>query len=297
MAALFGLASIVATSHALAQDAALRGVVTDQSSGEPLPAVNVVIRDGDGGLNGSTTDANGYYFISRIKPGSYRLSVSFVGYATLVDSLVVHGAEVRTLNFALAPTTITGSEIVVEADEPRTAAVSAGLQVIRPQQLEMVPVPDVSGDLMAYLQVLPGMFTTGDRGGQLFIRGGTPAQNLTMIDGMPVHQPFHIIGFFSAFPAEIVRQSDVYAGGFGAGYGGRVSSVIDVTTRNGNKQDLEGSASMAPFLTALHLEGPLVKGKASVLVSVRESLVERLVPEVWSGSEPFRFGDQFVKVH
>jgi hypothetical protein len=223
--------------------------------------------------------------------------VSFVGFETYNDEIYFGISEAITRNFSLRPTTITGEEVVVESERPRSAITTAGLQTIRPEQLEMVPVPDISGDLMGYLQILPGMFTGGDRGGQLFVRGGTPSQNLTLLDGMPVYQPFHIIGFFSSFPAEIIRQSDVYAGGFGARYGGRVSSVIDITTRNGNKKGYEGSASIAPFLTALHFEGPLVEDRASVLISLRESLIERLFPETWSGAEPFRFGDQFVKVH
>ena len=296
-ACLACLLPIVSPNVVLGQRAALRGSVRDASNGEPLPAVNVVLRNPDGVVKGSTTDENGHYFIAQIRPGSYTLAASFVGYETQTYPIELAGDVLETRDFSLVPTQIQGEEIVVESEAPRTASVTAGLQTIRPVQIEMVPVPDISGDLMGYLQILPGIFTSGDRGGQLFVRGGTPSQNLTLIDGMPIYQPFHIIGFFSSFPSEIVRQTDFYAGGFGARYGGRLSSVIDVTTRNGNKYDFGGSVSVAPFLTSLHVEGPLSKGKTSMIVSVRESLAERLTPGFWSGAEPFRFGDQFVKVH
>lgn len=288
---------VIGPHPVLGQRAVMRGLVTDASNGEPLPAVNVVLRDSEGALKGATTDGNGYYYVGQIRPGSYRLSVSFVGYETQTYVIDLKGDALETRDFSLVPTTITGAEVVVESEAPRTAAVTAGLQTIRPVQIEMIPVPDVSGDLMGYLQILPGVFTSGDRGGQLFVRGGTPSQNLALVDGMPIYQPFHIIGFFSSFPSEIVRQTDFYAGGFGARYGGRLSSVIDVTTRNGNKYDFEGSVSVAPFLTSMHVEGPLSEGRTSVIVSLRESLAERLAPGLWSGAEPFRFGDQFVKVH
>ena len=82
--------------------------------------------------------------------------------------------------------------------------------------LERVPMPDVSSDLMAYLLTMPGVVTVGDRGGQLFVRGGTPTQNLVLIDGMRIYQPAHIVGFYSVVPADILAYADVYAGGFGA---------------------------------------------------------------------------------
>ena len=173
----------------------------------------------------------------------------------------------------------------------------AGLQTITPKQIETVPMPDISGDLMAYLQVLPGVMSPGDRGGQLFIRGGTPAQNLVLLDGIPLIQPFHIVGFFSAFPSEIIRSVDLYAGGFGAEYGGRLSSVLDISSRNGNKQRYEGSASIGTFLTSLSVEGPLVPGKASFIGTIRESLMKDAVPSSLTGNLPFDFGDEFAKLH
>src|SRR5690606_24875027 len=149
--------------------------------------------------------------------------------------------------------------------------------------------PDVEGDLATYLQTLPGVVTLGDRGGQLFVRGGTPSQNLVLIDGLLVYQPFHIIGFFSAFPQELVQSVDVYAGGFGPRYSGRVSSVIDVTMREGNKQRFEGAASVSPFLASARAEGPLRRGAVSFLASLRSSVIEPVAPTLIGQELPFQF--------
>jgi hypothetical protein len=119
-----------------------------------------------------------------------------------------------------------------------------------------VPVPAASRDLAAYLQTLPGVVTTGDRGGQMFIRGGTHTENLTLMDGLLIHQPFHILGFFSAFPEELISSVDFYAGGFGARYSGRTSSVLDVRMRDGNRNEYAGTGSVSPFVAEPVLEGP-----------------------------------------
>jgi hypothetical protein len=129
------------------------------------------------------------------------------------------------------------------------------------------------------------------------VRGGTPTQNLVLLDGMPIFQPFHVVGFYSAFPADLIAYADAYTGGYSARYGGRLSSVIDVHTRNGNKQRLTGAASVAPFLSAVRLEIPFVPERLSILASVRESVIERIAPDLLGQELPYRFGDRFLKLH
>ena len=190
------------------------------------------------------------------------------------------------------------AEVVVESQRAAGAGVGmVGLETIRPSALARIPMPSVSADLAAYLQMMPGVVTTGDRGGHLFVRGGTPTQNLVLIDGIPVFQPFHIVGFYSAFPADIIAHADVHAGGFGARYGGRLSSVIDISTRNGNKKRVVGAASLAPFLGSVRIEVPLLPERVSLMASVRESVIERVSPDVLGQDLPYRFGDRFVKLH
>ena len=102
-------------------------------------------------------------------------------------------------------------------------------------------------DLAQYLQVLTGVIFSGDQGGQLYIRGGTPIQNKVLMDGMVIYNPFHSIGLYSVFDADIIRGADIYTGGFNAEYGDRISSIMDITTRDGNKKRIAGKVSANTF--------------------------------------------------
>jgi outer membrane receptor protein involved in Fe transport len=119
------------------------------------------------------------------------------------------------------------------------------VQKITPKEIDKLPSIGGEPDIAQYMQVLPGVVFTGDQGGQLYIRGGSPVQNKVMMDGMIVYNPFHSIGLFSVFDTDIIRNADIYTGGFGAQYGGRISSIMDVTTIDGNQNEFEGNASIA----------------------------------------------------
>jgi len=285
-------------SDASGQSATIRGFVSDRYDGQTLQGVNVYVEQDGRLVAGTATDVNGFYVISGLNPGSYRLMASFIGYIAYADTLEVRAGHVITRNISLVQGDAVLEELVVESERDAGAvAVAAGLQKIQTADIERVPAPGASADLIGYIQTLPGIVSVGDRGGRLFIRGGTSTQNATSIDGIPVYQPFHIVGFYSAFPLEIVQRVDLYSGGYSARYGGWASSIIDVTTRNGNKNRLSGSASLATFMSTAHIEGPLVPGRVSVLASVRESLIERIMPEMLGQRMPYRFGDRFLKIH
>ncbi len=291
-------ASFLLTSFAAAQDVTLRGFVTDATNGQPLLGANVALLQADEILRGGVTNEQGIFSISRIAPGRYVLAVSYVGYATHRDTLRL-GRDVLVLqvNVALEPAAKEIDEVVVTTERDTGAGkVDAGLQRIRPKDMQRIPTPGPSGDLAGYLQSLPAIVSMGDRGGQVFVRGGTPSQNLILMDGSLIYKPFHIIGFFSAFPEDLVSNVDLYAGGFGARYSGRISSVIDVTMRGGNNRRFQGSASISPFLTGARLEGPIKKGQASILGSFRTSLIEETAPDVLGQVLPLRFEDWFFKI-
>jgi hypothetical protein len=292
-----GLA-LSAASPAQAQTASVRGFVSDEADGQGLPGVNVVLENEAGTTRGAATDVDGFYFLSGVEPGRYVLRASFLGYATYTDSLTLVPGEVRQLDVELGVGQTELDAVTVESERTSGAAnVTAGLQSIRTQDIELVPTPDVSGDLASYLTTVPGVVTTGDRGGQLFIRGGEPSQNQVLIDGVPLYQPFHVLGFYSAFPSDILNRADLYAGGYGARFGGQLSSVLDVATRNGNKRRFNASASVAPFVSAAIVEGPLVPDRVSFLGSGRVSVIEQGAGRYVGQELPYEFGDVFGKVH
>ena len=281
-----------------AQQASLSGFVTDESSGRPLELVNVVLRGADGDLRGATTNRDGLYLLSRIRPGRHELIVSYVGYETFIDTLDFEPGESKTVNPSLSPSGEELDEVLIETERfGGGARVTAGQQTIRAADIESVPGLDVSSDLAAYLTAQPGIVSTGDRGGQLFIRGGEPSQNHIQLDGILLYQPFHILGFYSAFPSDIINRADVYAGGYGSKFGGRISSVLDISSRSGHTRRFGGSAAASPFLSSLMLEGPLFRDRISFLASVRQSNLEDGASRYVDDPLPFNFGDAFGKIN
>jgi len=288
-------------SSALAQEAdqnaVVQGFVRSASDGRALQGANVVVRDTTGTIqSAAAADADGFYQIAQLDPGRYYFQASFVGYQSYRDTLRLTSGERRTLTVALesAPRQLEG--VVVEGRQPVEEA-EAGLRKIESADIESIPTPGPGSDLSSYLRGLPSVTTTGDRGGRLYVRGGTPSQNLVLVDGIPIYKPFHIIGFYSAFPGDLVSSTDFYAGGFGAEYTGRISSVLDVQLRPGNTGDYEAAVGAGPFLGSVQFEGPLQQGSSSILVNARHSLIEQSGPTVLGQEAPYKFYDLTTKIH
>jgi hypothetical protein len=272
------LAAIVLGGPAAAQtDGIVRGVVTSAEDGEVLQGANIILTGVDSDIRRTAvTDANGFYEIRNVVPARYRVRTSYVGFATHQDTLDV-SAERRSYNVALSPTAQRLDEVRVEVERGGTQR-QAGLQTVGAQDLDRIPTPGPGGDLASYLQTLPGVVAGGDRGGGLNIRGGKTSQNLFLVDNLPLVKPLHISNFYSSFPQGAVKGADVYAGGFGAEYMGKISAVVDVTLRKGNMQEYAGSASVSPFVSSARVEGPIEKGRQSFLAIVRRSTVEETGP-------------------
>ncbi len=295
---LTGFAALASTASQ-AQTTSLRGFVTDAAAGQPVLGANVAVwSPGDpGALRGAAADADGFYAVPGLAPGRYVARATAVGYQTRVDTLDVRAGG-TTWDVALNPATAELGAVTVESERTAGSAnVEAGFQRIRAEDIAVIPAPDVTGDLANYLVALPGIVASGDRGGQLFVRGGDPSQNAVFLDGMPVFQPFHVLGFYSAFPADLLQNADVYAGGFDSRFGGVLSSVLDVTARPGNLRRLAASASVAPFVAGASVEGPLVRDRLSVLASARISTVEALAAQYVRADLPFAFHDVMGKVY
>jgi len=295
---LFGLLTILVSAPAFSQQALIRGFVSDGSTEQTMQGASVTLFSNNVVIKGVVSDADGYFLINRIAPGTYTFQVSFIGFKSFEEELEIQPGSVIERTVLLSPIQLEIGEVIVEAEaEGGATAVIAGLETVVPADIARVPVPGVSGDLAGYLQTLPGVVIQGDRGGQIFVRGGAVDQNLALLDGLPVYMPFHILSFYSAFPEDIVNRVDFYTGGFGAEYGSRVSSIIDVKARNGNKQNIAGAVGFAPFLSEARFEGPIIRNRASLIVNLRQSFIEELFPNLLGQRMPYRFGDRFAKLH
>jgi hypothetical protein len=175
--------------------------------------------------------------------------------------------------------------------------INTGVTTVTPRELKLLPSSGGEPDLAQYLQVIPGVVFTGDQGGQLYIRGGSPAQTGIYLDGVTIYNPFHSIGLFSVFETEAIRNVDVYTAGFGAQYGNRTSAIVDIHTKDGNKNNLSGIVSASPIMSRIMLEGPLVKSKTtdgagiSFLVTGKQSYLDQTSKSLYGGfGEPFTSG-------
>ena len=283
-----------APSAATSQQASIHGIITSSSTDSPLEGVAVVLEAGGEEPYGTITDRNGFYQIGGIEPGSYLLRGQQIGFAPHSDTVVFAAGERLTQNLQLEPSAVAIEGVLVSGARGATVR-DMGRQRVTAADLRLVPVPAGSGDLAAYLQTLPGVTTTGDRGGHLFVRGGTAAENLILVDGIPIYQPFHILGFFSVFPEDLVSSVDFFAGGFGARYHGRTSSVLDVALRDGNPNEFRGMGSASPFLAEVLLEGPLAPG-VSWLASARRSLIGGTSEALLGTRQPLNFDSQLFKL-
>lgn len=286
-----------------AQNNIIRGFVYDKETGEPIIFTNVYLYKTS---YGAATDENGYFSITRIPDGNYTLIVTFLGYDTLREPVSVKGNTIlnRKIYINKGSYELEGISITAEYTEQRTETRTSVVK-ITPKQIKQIPTIGGQADLAQYLQVLPGVIFTGDQGGQLYIRGGSPIQNKVTLDGMVIYNAFHSIGLFSVFETDILRTADIYTGGFNAEYGGRISSVMDLTTRDGNKKRFAGKVGASSFGSNLLLEGPLVKqkssgeGSSSFILSFKNSYLEQssklLYKYIDKDGLPFNYTDLYLK--
>ncbi len=290
--------------NTFAQSGNIRGFAYEKETGEPAIFTNVYLK---GTTLGTTTDVNGYFSISKVPAGSYTLMVTMFGYDTLATPVAVKENEIVTKKLLIKKSSIQIQTVEISAEkQEQKTDVQMSVNKITPKEIKQVPTIGGEPDIAQYLQVLPGVVFTGDQGGQLYIRGGSPIQNKVLMDGMIVYNPFHTIGLFSVFDADIIRNADVYSGGFGAQYGGRISSIMDITTRDGNKTRLAGKVSVTPFGAKTMIEGPLKKlteenkTTSSFILSAKNSYLAQSSKLFYSYIDtaglPFNYLDLYGKV-
>ncbi len=291
-------------SGAFAQNGTIRGFVYEEDSGEPVIFTNVYLQ---GTSLGASTDVNGYFSITQIPLGSYVLQVTYLGYDTLKKNIIIDGERILTEKLFLKKSSIEMQTVEISAEKQEaTTNVTMSVTKATPKDIKQIPTIGGTADLAQYLQVVPGVIFTGDQGGQLYIRGGSPVQNKVLLDGMTIYNPFHSIGLFSVFDTELIRNADIYTGGFGAEHGGRVSSIMDITMRDGNKRRFSGKVGASTFAANVLLEGPIKrqtndgKSSSSFVFSAKHSYLDEssklFYDYVDEDGLPFSFTDLYGKV-
>jgi hypothetical protein len=269
----------------------IHGIVADSVTGERIPGANVTIL---GTNRGAPTNNSGFYLISNVPPGTYVLAASAVGYARRTVRVTVSGSEPITADIKIAAQAVEMGEFIVLSQRLQSLAErSASIHVITPKELQELPAV-AQPDLLRSLQLLPGVSSTSDVSAKFYVRGGAGDQNLILMDGMKIYNPFHAFGLFSVLDPDIVRNAEVYTGAFPAGYGGRLSSVVNVTTRDGNISKVSGIANVNFLSGKLELDGPIM-GDNSWLLNGRTSLFTGTVDRIIPNPSPMSFYDLFLK--
>jgi hypothetical protein len=252
--------------HAQAQQAKF-SLVLYGANGQPVAGAQVKL-----GGQVLLTDSAGQA-VQVLPPGRYALSVVALGYLTINTSLLLKGDA--SLELALQTDTRQLQEVVLRASRNLTEN-QLGRQSIGAAQLRKLPVLLGEVDPLKSITLLPGIKSGGEGGAGIYVRGGGPDQNLVLLDGVPVYNPNHLLGFFSIFNGEAVKDIEVYKGGMPAAYGGRLSSVIAVTTREGNKQQTKVSGGIGLISSRLSVETPIVKNKSAIIVSARRTYIDQV---------------------
>ncbi len=297
---------LLIVNFATAQNSIFRGFVKEKTNETPIPFANISFK---GAKIGGSTDKTGFFQINNVPPGTYTVVISFLGFKTIEKEIKIRKGKITNELFYMEEESQMLQDVVinVERAEMKTKILTS-VVTLSPKKIEQFSVGG-DPDLVRALQVLPGVITSGDQGGQLYIRGGAPIQNLTLLDGMIVYNPFHSIGFFSVFDTDILQSADVYTAGFNAQYGSRNSSVMDVRTRDGNRNRFAGKAYASTYMAKLLLEAPIGKknqygfAPASFLISAKTSYLDKTskifypyVESQFGDGLPYSFTDLYGKI-
>ncbi len=250
----------------------ISGYITDKNTGEGLIAANVAdLRTGKG------TVTNTYGFYSLTVPGdSLFLGVSYVGYQTQVIPLFLR--EDMTLDITMSDETALQTVEIVATKSEELIEEKTQMSSIKVPVAQLKKLPAFLGevDILKAIQLLPGVQSGGEGQSGFYVRGGSQDQNLILLDGTPVYNASHLFGFFSVFNADAIKDVTLIKGGFPARYGGRLSSVLDISMKEGNMKKFQGSGTIGLVASKLTLEGPIWKDKAAFIISGRRTYIDVL---------------------
>ena len=257
--------------------ASINGFVRDDASGEPISYANVFLSNSS---IGAATNSDGYFVLSGIPSGLYEVNVTMIGYGVFKEEVNLLNRESVRLEIRLTEEAIKGIEVLVTAERQKFERSMESSQIaLDLREINSAPA-FVEPDVFRTLQMLPGVQTTSDFSSALYVRGSTPDQNLIMLDGIAIYNPYHLGGIFSTFNTDAIKEADFHAGGFPARYGGRMGAILNVINREGNTEKITGSANLSLISSKALIEGPLPKWKGmkgSWMISGRRTYIDKVV--------------------
>ena len=277
----FLLVLILSAISADAQTVTLSGVVTDSASGDAIPGATVAIYEENATesspmLRGAASNVYGFYSIPGVAPGRYLLVASSIGYRRRGVVIDVRVGQDNRRDIGLSEEVGEGEVVVVHGErgtEPATRDI--GTIELPVEYLPRLPMLGGESDILRTLQLLPGVQQVSEISSGLYVRGGSPDQNLTLLDEVVVYNPTHLAGFLSTFNSDAVKSIELIKGAFPAKYGGRLSSVLDLTMREGTKEGFAGAGGVSLISSRLTVEGP-ISDRSTFMVSGRRFYLDLL---------------------
>ncbi|MCU0378387.1 MAG: TonB-dependent receptor [Bacteroidales bacterium] len=245
----------------------LSGKITDSETGEDLIGATVIVAEL---AKGAATNSYGFYSLS-LPAGNYKIEYSYIGYENKVVELELSKSLV--VNIEITPSVMVLDEVVIstERDDKRITSAELGVERLNMKDVNRIPVIFGERDILKTIQLLPGISSSSEGNTGYNVRGGSMGQNLILLDEAPVYSSSHLMGFFSVFNTDAIKDVTVYKGGIPASYGGRASSVLDITMNNGNSKSFSSTGGIGLISSRLSIEGPIIKDKMSFIMSGRRT--------------------------
>ncbi len=260
---------LLTTLQAHAQKHTISGYIRDEATGEALIGANVYNKIT---LKGTTTNSFGFFSLT-LPQDSVIIVISYVGYKPVINKFYLD--KNKELNIGLS-SSIELDEIVITAEEDIQQRTQMSAVTVPVQQIQSLPSLMGEVDVLKVLQLLPGVQSGAEGSSGLYVRGGGPDQNLILLDGVPIYNSAHLFGFVSVFNPDAINNVELIKGGFPARYGGRLSSVVDISLKEGNNKAFKGTATIGLISSKITLEGPVKSEKTTFLVSGRRTYIDLL---------------------
>ena len=253
----------------------LSGYVKEGKSGEPVSGASVYLQNE---TNGTTSNSAGFYRLT-LSQGAHDVFVQFTGMKTLKQHVVIYAAG--KLNFNLKEDIIALKEVLFQSDaDLNISNLQMGSVSLDMKQMKNVPKVLGENDVLKVALSLPGVKTIGEGSAGLNVRGGNSDQNMILLNEAPVYNPSHFLGFFSIFNADVIKSSELYKSGIPVQYGGRLSSLFNIQTKDGNLKKFSGQGGLGLVTSRLSLEVPVIKDKTSLMIGGRTTYSDWILRQV-----------------
>ncbi|MDR1225368.1 MAG: TonB-dependent receptor [Prevotellaceae bacterium] len=263
----------LASTPAIAQTLQINGYVKNAATGEPLVGANVHLKEAK---RGATANEKGYYSIN-VRAGTYTANVNYMGYVTINESIAI--SKNSSKDFSLQPDNV-AIEAVTISGEKRANVTRSEMSVekLNIQTIKRIPALMGEVDVIKTIMLLPGVQPAAEGTSSFSVRGGSPDQNLILFDNSPVYNASHLMGFFSVFNNDVVHDVKLYKGDIPAGYGGRLSSLLDITSKDGGMDKFSVNGGIGLISSRLEIDGPILSDKLSFMVAGRRTYADLFLP-------------------